>query len=107
MPPFSQPPRPPMPGQAPGMPPRPPMPGPQGAMPPRPPMPGPQGAMPPRPPMPGQAMGPAPRPTQPQQGLVHLDQCLNQELNLEDLAHLDQPERDLVLITKFSHNKII
>ncbi len=68
MPPFSQPPRPPMPGQAPGMPPRPPMPGQVPSMAPRPPMPGQAPGMPPRPPMPGQALGPAPRPTVPQQG---------------------------------------
>ncbi len=46
MPPFSQPPRPPMPGQAPGMAPRPPMPGQAPGMAPRPPMPGMPGANP-------------------------------------------------------------
>ncbi len=71
MPPFSQPPRPPMPGQAPGVAPRPPMPGMPGAPmagAPRPPMPGqaPMGGAP-RPPMPGAPMGGAPRPPMPGQ----------------------------------------
>ncbi len=71
MPPFSQPPRPPMPGQMPGAP-RPPMPGvpgvPMGGAP-RPPMPG-QASGAPRPPMPGvpgMPMGGAPRPPMPGQ----------------------------------------
>ncbi len=68
MPPFSQPPRPPMPGQAPGAP-RPPMPGMPGVgAAPRPPMPGMPGGAP-RPPMPGQAPGMAPRPHMPGQAM--------------------------------------